>query len=294
MEMARLVNELRSQDFLAAHPVLQAAFAHYALVVIHPFADGNGRVARALASAFTYRAISMPIVILSEHKETYLDALESADSGNYQSFVDFMLDRSLDTIQLVEESLMDALVPTPEEGATAINNLYITRGGYTQSQVDSAGRQLFQLVQEELEKIISRNIGQNLQGRVSFIVTRNDQGPIVSTHRLPVESGNDQRLLNVELNTVPPAYVRVYRQFTLWLPKDAGGLDDVQLMLAGGSDVVVLFPERKAEFSARIDQLIPSISVVVHLRVSKFAERVVGTMLAELRSEAQNTLKGKS
>ena len=294
MEMARLVNEMRSEDFLTAHPVLQAAFAHYVLVVIHPFADGNGRVARALASAFTYRAISMPIVILSEHKETYLDALESADSGNYQSFVDFMLDRSLDTIQLVEESLMDALVPTPEEGATAINNLYITRGGYTQSQVDSAGRQLFQLVQEELEKTISRSVGQNLQGRVSFIVTRNDQGPIVSTHRLPVESGNDQRLLNVELNTVPPAYVRVYRQFTLWLPKDAGGLDDVQLMLAGGSDVVVLFPERKAEFSARIDQLIPSISVVVHLRVSKFADRVVGTMLAELRSEAQNTLKGKS
>jgi Fic family protein len=105
-EMARLVGELRSDAFLATHPVLQAAYAHYGLVVIHPFADGNGRVARALASAFTYRAISMPIVILSEHKGTYLDALESADGGNYRSFVDFMLDRVLDTITLVSEGLL--------------------------------------------------------------------------------------------------------------------------------------------------------------------------------------------
>ena len=46
-EMARLVAELRSDAFLTAHPVLQAAYAHYGLVAIHPFADGNGRVARA-------------------------------------------------------------------------------------------------------------------------------------------------------------------------------------------------------------------------------------------------------
>jgi Fic family protein len=59
-EMARLVAELRSDAFLGAHPVVQAAYAHYCLAVVHPFADGNGRVARALASAFTYRAISMP------------------------------------------------------------------------------------------------------------------------------------------------------------------------------------------------------------------------------------------
>ena len=98
-EMARLVAELRSDAFLGAHSALQAAYAHYGLVVIHPFVDGNGRVARALASTFTYRAISMPIVILSEHKNVYLDALESADGGDFQAFVDFMLARALDTIR---------------------------------------------------------------------------------------------------------------------------------------------------------------------------------------------------
>lgn len=141
-EMARFVGELRSEPFNAAHPVMQAAYAHYAFVVVHPFADGNGRVARALASAFTYRAVSMPIVILSEHKNTYLDALEAADGGGYQTFVDFMLSRSLDTIELVRESVRSALAPSVEESVAAINSLYITKGGYTHQQVDKAGEQL--------------------------------------------------------------------------------------------------------------------------------------------------------
>lgn len=106
MEMARLVNELRGDAFAAAHPGIQAAYAHYGLVVIHPFADGNGRVARALASAFTYRAISMPVVILSEHKENYLDALESADGGNYELFVEFVLERALETILFLIEGIV--------------------------------------------------------------------------------------------------------------------------------------------------------------------------------------------
>src|SRR5439155_1802737 len=119
-EMARLVAELRSDAFLTAHPVLQAAYAHYGLVAIHPFADGNGRVARALASAFTYRAISMPIVILSEHKNVYFDALENADTGDYLSFVDFMLARSLDTIKLVDESVRSALSPSAEQSVRSM------------------------------------------------------------------------------------------------------------------------------------------------------------------------------
>jgi len=31
------------------HPVIAAAIAHYELIRIHPFVDGNGRTARALA-----------------------------------------------------------------------------------------------------------------------------------------------------------------------------------------------------------------------------------------------------
>jgi len=183
MEMARLVAELRSEPFLAAHPVLQAAYAHYGLVVIHPFADGNGRVARALASAFTYRAISIPIMILSEHKNSYLDSLEYADSGNYQSFLDFMLERALDTIVLVNESLQGAQAPSLDESAAAITRLFITRGGYEQAQVDEAGRELGELILAELGKSISKISGPSLSGRANSFIMGSPRIAPSLTHR---------------------------------------------------------------------------------------------------------------
>ena len=67
----------------------------------------------------------MPIVILSEHKNVYFDALENADTGDYQSFVDFMLARSLDTIKLVDESVRSALSPSAEQSVAAINDLFL-------------------------------------------------------------------------------------------------------------------------------------------------------------------------
>ena len=103
-EMDRLLQMHIEHESRSVPVEVEAAWLHHRFTQIHPFADGNGRVARALASAFTYRAISMPIVILSEHKEAYLDALESADKGEYQVFVDFMAARSFDTITMVAEA----------------------------------------------------------------------------------------------------------------------------------------------------------------------------------------------
>ncbi|NMB57107.1 Fic family protein [Candidatus Beckwithbacteria bacterium] len=46
------LNSFVSKDI---HPVLRAGIAHYELVRIHPFLDGNGRVARALATLILFR-----------------------------------------------------------------------------------------------------------------------------------------------------------------------------------------------------------------------------------------------
>jgi len=48
--MAGLVAWLNAPQATALMPVLQAGIAHYELVRIHPFTDGNGRTARALAT----------------------------------------------------------------------------------------------------------------------------------------------------------------------------------------------------------------------------------------------------
>lgn len=46
---------LTSQEGKEIHPVLRAGITHYELVRIHPFLDGNGRVARAIATLVLFK-----------------------------------------------------------------------------------------------------------------------------------------------------------------------------------------------------------------------------------------------
>lgn len=197
-EMYRLTTELRGEEFLSADPVLQAAYAHYSFVVIHPFADGNGRVARALASAFTYRALSMPIVILSEQKDAYITALEGSDAGDYESFVDFMLARCLDTISLIDESLRSTSAQSAHESTAAIEKLYITKGGYTHDQVDEAGTTLAQAIEAavlaQFEK--TRPHKTNFESRID-----SSHYAVPSGYRIPLNGG---RILSFTVTSAPP------------------------------------------------------------------------------------------
>jgi Fic family protein len=52
--MKALVKWLNSKDAFETNPVLAAGISHYEFVRIHPFIDGNGRTARALASLILY------------------------------------------------------------------------------------------------------------------------------------------------------------------------------------------------------------------------------------------------
>lgn len=66
-EMAHLVAVAAGGQFAGLHPVVQAAWLHHALLHVQPFADGNGRVARALASGCLLRAASVPLLVLDGH-----------------------------------------------------------------------------------------------------------------------------------------------------------------------------------------------------------------------------------
>ena len=53
--MAELVEWLRKSEKQAIHPVIVAGVIHQEIAAIHPFADGNGRTARALATLVLYQ-----------------------------------------------------------------------------------------------------------------------------------------------------------------------------------------------------------------------------------------------
>ncbi len=74
-------------------PEVEAAWLHHRFTQIHPFQDGNGRVARALITAVFLRANCLALVVRNEeHKERYLDALEAGDRGDLKPLVDLFAD----------------------------------------------------------------------------------------------------------------------------------------------------------------------------------------------------------
>jgi Fic family protein len=73
--------------------------AHYRLVAIHPFADGNGRTARLLMNLLLLRQGYPPVAVRPEDRKSYLDALEHAsvrdDLKPFQIFMHRRLDATL-------------------------------------------------------------------------------------------------------------------------------------------------------------------------------------------------------
>ena len=65
----------------SAPPALAASVVHSWLTIIHPFEDGNGRVARLLANIVLLRANWSALIVRASDRLQYLDALASSDGG---------------------------------------------------------------------------------------------------------------------------------------------------------------------------------------------------------------------
>ena len=72
-------------------PIELVARFHHKFVQIHPFTEGNGRTARLLLNAqFLKNGYPFLINITNRDRGRYLSALQEADLGNLESFVNFI------------------------------------------------------------------------------------------------------------------------------------------------------------------------------------------------------------
>lgn len=79
-QMQRLLELYRKTG--RAHPVVRAAWLHHRFIRIHPFEDGNGRVARALTLLVLLGARYAPLVVDRTQRGAYIDALDQANGGD--------------------------------------------------------------------------------------------------------------------------------------------------------------------------------------------------------------------
>lgn len=96
-EMERLVDWYRDSE-LAYPTEVRAAWLHHRFTQIHPFQDGNGRVARALATLVFLRDGLFPLVIRDSERVRYIDALERADNGDLLPLIHLFASRQREAV----------------------------------------------------------------------------------------------------------------------------------------------------------------------------------------------------
>lgn len=92
---------------LQLHPLKKAAFIHHQLVWIHPFFDGNGRVARLATNLFFMQQGYPPVVLKQEQRKIYYHVLRQADKGNLSPFAEFISKAMNESLQLYLSVFID-------------------------------------------------------------------------------------------------------------------------------------------------------------------------------------------
>ena len=279
-EMHRLIEELSTKQFADAHPCLQSSYTHYALVVVHPFADGNGRVARALASVYLLRAASVPLILFADQKGPYFDSLARADQGDAQPFVNYMTARAIESVLLVADTLRADAMGSPNAGVRAIKSLYTTATGLTHEQLDRAAANLFdatlaaltdQIGRSEIGDEIDASVQKQAYGYASY-------GPLV---RVPVVP--PQRCIVVRLATKAPAMAEFVTNLMPFVSHKHIVRPVAEMRLEPAGDTL----------SVSVEDLFPKVTMAASLRIDAWVQALLGIQLQVLAGRAAENLRSR-
>ena len=104
MKLAEFCEQLNASRAKASEMSMDELYrltfdAHYQLVTIHPWADGNGRMARLVMNMLQFEFGLIPTKILSKDKEEYIKALvatrEDDDLEIFRAFMSSMMEQNL-------------------------------------------------------------------------------------------------------------------------------------------------------------------------------------------------------
>lgn len=257
-EMYRLLEQVRTPEFESAHPVTQASYIHYGFVVIHPFADGNGRVARALASVFFFRAHSIPFLVFANQRKPYFDALHQADLGRTRPLLAFFLDRGIDTFQLVIDHLLTVEAPGPESISARIRLI-----DEVALKLLEAAKQQIQTQFENLRLPDYLDLGLELTD--DFTVDYQDYRQVMGFTSLAVAIDDFEHDITSETNITVLIARDMADPFPLCLREMEGSDDDLE---------------------ARFEDVHPEISESLRLRLMNWCSRLLGRMLKDFEERS--------
>jgi len=194
-EMDRLITLHRQYTELEVPPEIEAAWLHHRFTQIHPFQDGNGRVARCLASLVFIQAGWFPLVLTRDDRAVYIGASEEADAGDLSRLINLFSKsqkqafiRSLGLSEQILAEARRAQVVIASIADKLKQNLSASIQERCQ-QVESYAEELFDLASGRFQDI-SEDIKLSLQSLVSdsqiFVVQSPPDGSKSHYHRYQI------------------------------------------------------------------------------------------------------------
>jgi Fic family protein len=114
-KMEKLVQEANAECSTPEAGLLLAAKLHYQFVLIHPFDDGNGRMARILMNLVLMRCGFPPAIIKTQEKEAYFSALRQADGGQFEVFAEYMAERVTESLKVMISGASGQSIDEPDD-----------------------------------------------------------------------------------------------------------------------------------------------------------------------------------
>lgn len=165
-EMEKLINihsELWQKN---VNPIIISAWVHHAFTQIHPFQDGNGRIARLLASLILIRGQLFPFTVKRDEKVRYIDALEKADKSAPLELVSFFCEIQKRHI----ENALSYKIEKPQSSITDVAKLFTEKIEIFTSQKREQRQRNLQKNRDNIFQIIYSLLG-TIQRELFQIIT---------------------------------------------------------------------------------------------------------------------------
>jgi len=97
------------------NPIILAALFHYKFIRIHPFDDGNGRVARILMNFILMQYGFPPVIIKTGDKENYFSVLQQADAEIFEPFIKYIAQNLIRSLELMVKGAKGESIEEPDD-----------------------------------------------------------------------------------------------------------------------------------------------------------------------------------
>lgn len=228
------------------HPIQLATWAHWAMARIHPFRDGNGRLARLVQDYVLLRKHYVPAPLRSEDREgLYYEALDRADSGDGQPMLEIVAKNTL--------RMADRYMSLITEEDSKRNWISAITKAATEKVKQSDHRRFLALQRSFANlKVEFSDVCKQLDGQVPGLRARfADYGDIEFEKFQGIEHGRFAKkawLWGVELG-VGDTRLR----FVFWYGAHIAGPEDPQPQMP--SRVVLLVSVQQANYYFRLDEV---------------------------------------